>query len=370
MRSLEISSIAKIGFINLIPALRLMDNFKTTSYTQTLDENASGCFSCPYFANCLAHTSEHCNRCLKKKYKLDENVTYVNEKNRYGEKAPLQRNALLLFLYMHYLHPDQYGLVQVDIKKAAETIHCAERSVRNNLHLLDKQNYIVLQKGEYPGTYFAFIQSYPQYFHTMEQGGRNYIALSYDTFQTLTEEKEINALRLSIRILTSSIDSTTPKLLHNETSFKEIRRLLPNYCCNKLIRHLADTKTFHKLFQIAQSAHTMFIDIVEAFNPNKLTENLKKDCLIQIDNCIDLINEKANQLGYKYGKHWFLNKKEKNDIANIALQYRPVHIINALHTVYDSFILPGRPVDNVGALVRSITQSNSRFYDLNTELYN
>ena len=104
-----------------------------------------------------------------------------------------------------------------------------------------------------------------------------------------------------------------------------------------------------KPFTRYSTLRSRLIDIVEAFNPNKLTENLKKDCLIQIDNCINLINEKANQLGYKYGKHWFLNKKEKNDIANIALQYRPVHIINALHTVYDSFILQGRPADNVGA---------------------
>lgn len=366
MLSSEIASIAKIGFINLIPALRLMDNFKTISYTQILDENASGCLSCPHFKDCRQHTSDHCNRCLKKTYKLDETVKYVNEKNRYGDKAPLQRNALLLFLYIHYLHPDQYGLVQINIARAAETIHCTDRSIRNNLHLLNKQNYITLQKGEYPGTYFAFIQSYPQYFNTMEQGGRNYISLSYETFQTLTEEKEINTIRLSMRILTSNIDSTTPKLLRNETSFKEIRRLLPNYCCNKFVRHITETKTFHTLFQIAQTAHTLFIDIVETFNPNKLTENLKKDCLIQIDQCMDLINEKANQLGYKYGKHWFLSKKEKNDIANIALQYQPIHIINALHTVYDSFILQGREIDNVGALVRSITQSNSRFYNLNS----
>lgn len=366
MYSSEPSSIAKLGFINLIPAMRLMDNFKTISYTQVLDESGSGCSSCPHFASCKLHTSDHCIRCLKKKYKLDETVKYVNEKNRYGEKTPLQRNALLLFLYLHYLHPDQYGLVQVTVSKAAETIHCTERSIRNNLHLLNKLNYISLQKGEYPGTYFAFIQSYPQYFHTMEQGGRNYISLSYNTFQTLTEEKEINTIRLSLRILTSAIDGTTPKLLHNETSYKEIRRLLPNYCCNKFVRRITETKTFHTLFQIAHTAHTVFIDIVEAFNPNKLAENLKKDCLLQIDECIKSINEKANQLGYKLGKHWFLTKKEKADIANIALQYQPIHIINALHTVYDSFILQKRKIDNVGALVRTITQSNSRFYDLNS----
>ena len=81
MYSSEPSSIAKLGFINLIPAMRLMDNFKTISYTQVLDESGSGCFSCPHFASCKLHTSDHCIRCLKKKYKLDETVKYVNEKN-------------------------------------------------------------------------------------------------------------------------------------------------------------------------------------------------------------------------------------------------------------------------------------------------
>lgn len=366
MISPDVSSIAKIGFINLIPALRLMENFKTTNYIQVLDENASGCFSCPHYANCQSHTSSHCENCPKKQYQLEEQIKYINEKNRYGDKSPLQRNALLLFLYIHYLHPDQYGLIQIHTAKAAETIHCTERSIRNNLQLLEKQNYISLKKGSYPGVYFAFIQSYTQYFNTMEQGGRNYISLSYNTFKTLTEEKEINTIRLSMRILTSSLDSTTPKLLHNEVPFKEIRKLLPNYCCNKFVKQITETKTFQTLFQVAKTAHTLFIEIIETFNPNKLAENLKRDCLIQIENCLNSINEKANQLGYKYGKHWFLTNEQKKDIANIALQYNPIHIINALNTIYQSFICQGRTIDNIGALVRTITKSNSQFYSLNS----
>lgn len=355
------SETASIGLKNLIPALRLMDNYKIIESKQVVDEVTTGCFSCPYFSHCLEHTIPQCNMCTKKVYRIIDTPKYINEKNRFGEKKSLKRNALLLLLYLHFLHPDNYGLITLHVKDAAALIGCEERTIRNNMELLNKHHYICLQKGLFPGTYRAFIQSYSDYFLPANQGGRGYITISYNTLKTLANETNLNSIRLSLRVLVSSVDSSIPGLLHKEHTLFSLRQLLPTYCCNKLLKAAFSTESFKKIFEVSQTAYTIYLDIKETHHPGKLVSQIKQDCKLQVENYIKELNNNATKLGYRVGKHWFPTKEDISDIASIALQYDTKHIIRAIQQIYNDFVLQNRKIDKLGALVRTLAHTNSQY---------
>lgn len=355
---------ASIGLKNLIPALKLMDNYKIIQSKQVVDEAASGCVSCPHLKTCKEHTSSRCNMCFSKVYKIIDTPVYINEKNRFGEKKTLKRNALLLLLYLHFLHPDHCGLVTLSIKDAADFIGCDERTIRNNMELLDKNNYICKQKGLYPGTYRAFIQSYNDYFLPANKGGRGFITLSCDTLTALVKEKNLNSIRLSLRVLVSSVDSGIPSLIHKEHTLTQIRQLLPSYCCNKTLKEAFSSSVFHKLFEVSLTAYTVYLDVKHKFHPANVASELKSVCADKVQAFLKELNDKATKLGYKHGKHWFPTKEQLADIHSIALQYDVAHILNAMQCIYHDFILRDRPIDNLGALVRTVTSTNARYFSV------
>ena len=350
---------ASIGLKNLIPALGLMSNYKIVDSVQVVDEIKSGCLNCPHRISCNEHTDSFCKSCLHKVYKIEDSITYVNEKNTYGEKKTLKRNALLLLLYLHFLHPDGCGLVTIHIKDAAKAIGCEERTVRNNLNLLNNAEYICLQKGLYPGTYRVFIQSYEEYFLPANQGGRGYISMSKDAFLTFSDEKDLNTIRIGLRMLAGTASKRKLSFVNRECTFRQMKQLLPDYVCTKTLKNSLQSSCINKIFQVSKSIYTDFVQIKDEYNPEKLKERLLKHCREKIEKWQKENNDAATKRGYKHAKHWFLNNEELNSITAIGLQYDIKFILTALEKIYTDYISKNLKIENTGALVRSLTRTYS-----------
>ena len=137
-----IRNYASIGKAIIIQAVGIQRNY-SENVTIKIDKEKTGCISCPYaeFPN-----AEKCAVCEKRCFITEKK--YINEKNKYGTKNRLKINALKMLIYFHFLHPDSNGLIKnVSIKELAQTLHCDERTVTNNIKLLQDYGYIYFSKS-------------------------------------------------------------------------------------------------------------------------------------------------------------------------------------------------------------------------------
>ncbi len=152
--------------------------------------------------------SDLCVNCPNRVYHKEMKKIYVNEKARYGERTTLSRNAILVFVYLHFLSPDENGFIRmVNIQEAADFLHCCPRTVRNSLNSLASSGYIALRKLEnIPCHYSVFLSEFKDYFRTAKEGGRGYLLLTKETFLALAGQSTINSLRLAVRSILSFAD--------------------------------------------------------------------------------------------------------------------------------------------------------------------
>ena len=116
---------APVGQAVLRSAIRLSDNFIKFREVAVFDPGASGCY------DCLHAGSDLCANCPNKVYHKEMKKIYVNEKARYGERMTLSRNAILVFVYLHFLSPDENGFIRmVNVQEAAEFLHRQRRRPR------------------------------------------------------------------------------------------------------------------------------------------------------------------------------------------------------------------------------------------------
>ena len=344
---------ASIGNAVLISSLYTQKNHYKFVEKKTVNEFDSGCFACPHFR------TPDCEACTNKVYDTSFEKIYINEKNRFGTRKNLKRNAILLFMYFHFLGPDKNGLIQFDAEEAAEKLNCNEKSIYNNLKLLSKNSYITYSPGTYPGAFNVFILDYNSYFKKAESGGRGYSVISSSIFDQLTEMKDINTIRLSIRnlVLGSSYLSDPKK------SYDELKRCLPKYCTKEKIRSITGSKQFTNIFNISQKKRYINIIVKEQFNPVSIANHLREDCKIAVLEKIDSINKFVvdNKLRFKIN----LNNNDLTDIINIALRIPIRFICEAFDYIYKDYISHNQHVSNMGALVRTIAEYNAEVAALN-----
>ena len=180
---------APVGQAVLRSAIRLSDNFIKFREVAVFDPGASGCY------DCLHAGSDLCANCPNKVYHKEMKKIYVNEKARYGERMTLSRNAILVFVYLHFLSPDENGFIRmVNVQEAAEFLHCCPRTVRNSLNALASSGYIAVRKLEnIPCHYSVFLSDFRDYFRTAKEGGRGYLLLTRETFLALAGQSTCEA---------------------------------------------------------------------------------------------------------------------------------------------------------------------------------
>lgn len=368
MHMLSLSCTASIGVAVLTSSLHLRKNYVEYHTKTGIDSVKSGCYECSFFNETnVKNEIGTCKNCPEKVYNVQTHKMYVNESNKYGKRKKLKKNALLLFMYLHYLHPDTNGYIKsIDIYKAAEILKCNPKTIRNNLYLLNMHGYIALGKGGYPGSYQAFLMDFKDYFKAAKEGGRGYAVISYNTFQTLVEAKDINTLRLTIRTILKAVDEEEKNKQYKERTFKELKLELPEYCTNKTVKKVINHSVFQKIFRVKEEKYTAQFLLRDDFNPRNTANALRADCKQAIYSYVEKVNKKANgsMKSLLTIAPIMLNKQQYDDIANISLQY-PIHeILNAFKQVYFDYIVPNIPVENIGALVRTITKINCEFLSI------
>ena len=345
---------APVGQAVLRSAIRLSDNFIKFREVAVFDPGASGCY------DCLHAGSDLCANCPNKVYHKEMKKIYVNEKARYGERMTLSRNAILVFVYLHFLSPDENGFIRmVNVQEAAEFLHCCPRTVRNSLNALASSGYIAVRKLENsPCQYSVFLSDFRDYFRTAKEGGRGYLLLTRETFLALAGQSTINSLRLAVRSILSFADGRERADAQNPRSYPEIARALPGYCSRKHILAETDRDAFRKIFDVQSDRYTIRMRIRADFDPAGASDLLRKDCESAVLDLLKELNKNASR-----AHRLSFTKAEMRDISGIALRYSVPNVLHAIRQVMREYIETDRAVKNVGALIRTYAKANAAFSD-------
>lgn len=349
-----LSVTASIGFTSLVPALRQKKNHKKTVTRSVFNKDASGCRYCSKSADGMFHPdSPICADCPCRVFDTEVRTVYVNEKSRYGKKIPLRRNALLLFLYLHFLFPNKDGLVHIDTEDAAEYLCCSERTVINNLKLLEEREYIALSRYGY--RFMAFILDYKNYFLPADKGGRGYSIFTSEIMDTLVKMHSITEIRISLRSMLACIDTGLNKSPVCEQSYDDLKLGLPAYCSTKTIRHTMSGKNFSTMFNSRLKKHSAIIGLRQNFDPVHVRRKYQDECINSVRKLMESINTGSS--GRHKKRTLYISESDLDDIGLIALRYPVDCIIRAVRQYYEQYIVHNQKVRSVGALVRTITET-------------
>ena len=337
---------APVGQAVLRNAICLKQNHIIYKDEKVFDPVATGCDRCS-----MRGQSNLCADCLLKIYKTEKKKVYVNEKSRYGEKQRLNRNAILLFLWLHFDNPDENGFIKrVDVVDVAEMLKCHPRTVVNNLHELSEYGYIAISKLPVPGYYAIHLSDYRDYFKQAKNGGRGYVTVSYEMFTRLCEQRSINALRLAVRGILTSTEQMIRNGLVEDRTYKDVKNELPAYVTKREIRDIIHSEPFQMLFTVsAKKKYTFSYQLKPAYT-NNVRDALVEDCKKAVLSYIHTINENNK-------KNFLLKDEDVKNIADIGAKYPLPFIIKAVETVYKTYVCKTLPIQDVGALVRTITKS-------------
>lgn len=298
---------------------------------------------------------------LRKNYSIiNENgeKVYINEKNRFKQRPVLKKNALLLFLYLHFLNPDTLGIVGIDIEDAAEFLQCTERTIKNNLRLLESKDYIRASFSTFtPGYYHIMLPEHKDYFKNRVSGGTGYSVITKDCFSKLLCLPDINSLRLALRNILPETEKAKRNVRRLEKSYREVQRDLPAYCTKSKIKDITKNNSFGELFHTKIKKRFIIIETRTQFNPAHTANAIRQDAADKILIKIEQINKAAVENNRHFKFH--LTNIQMEDVANIALKIRVDYILSALDTVYNEYISHNIRVDNLPALIRTVAEFNS-----------
>lgn len=352
------STFAGIGLKMLIPALNLRRNTKEYRPVRKLDESASGCFSCPHYNTDAAA----CSSCEKKQYYTETETIYLNERNRYGYRKPLKKNALLLLMHLYFLNPDRNGLIRkIDPEEMAEALCCSVRTIVNNLHLLHDAGYILLARHEIPGYYQAFISEYQSSFDPAEKGGRGFVRLSRDFLKALTQLSDTNMIRLAVRSYIDNLQYEGRHSVQREKSIHEIKHLLPEYVTKKKLFSILSDDFFTKLFHVTTSKRSATIITLPEFDSSTVADLAKEDCRQKTLALLEQINHGARPgKGRRNGSSLHFSSRELTDIANIALRLPVDSILYGIRQFYEKYVIRNIVYQNAPSLIRTFAADHAQ----------
>ena len=379
-------SFGNIGKAVLAKALGLQKNYSEVieSTQEVIDVEASGCEACKWHSIKSVTRegeelySECCRACEACPHRLMKTVCtykkkYCNETNQFGGYLPrLKTNAIKLFLAYHLLDVDRYGFVRgADPKELAGLLNCDVKTIHNNNELLREYGYISYAKAD-NGRINLYLPDYENYFKPASSGGRGFLVVSEGVFEELLKIESINELRLTLRQLMEFDLLGNHDACSIEKSYKELKRMLPDYCKRNIIQ-----KASRKLTMFVTEIKDTLVKfmIKPEFDAKRKKEEalnfyeqeLRTFCkefthdVIQLNTAIcdakdskfmDFFSEEAEEY-----TAWFLTELEISDLASLCLQYSYNSVMEALASIYRTYRLKNTHISNLGGLARTVIKS-------------
>lgn len=391
----------KIGRAPLIQLIGLQPNFKRT--VKVLDEKASGCDKCPYapLSGYLIPYDSICDRCARAV--ISEKTVYVNEHNIYSRNNPysdthlLKAGAIRLYIVLHFCGIDtKHGITDtITVPELAELLSCHSKTVKNNLNTLEEHGYIKILPAE--DEWFSVqIINYSQNFQKADRGGRGYIMFSQDLLKEVLSHRHTNELRLCLRLInetTLNMDKGGAHKARTKLTYEDLRRYLPFYVKPHIIRQIM-TNLSSLFADVNTGRSAMIVTLAPEFVASKVYTAEKHrnfveitDFTNQLRQVIDAFNRSPEEgssgiqeaginlpgihitddLKIKYDalQNFYLVESDRNDMANLALEYSISEVKEALLVVYNEYIQPRTEIESsLGGLVRRIIQNERKFFEL------
>lgn len=432
------TNFARIGNANLLKALGLKTNYKQdlvkvdnsidktccTKCSQAgsasfdvckdcpraipkVDFGLSGCYDCSNFVNrqhldmldpaTAAMTIATCKNCSTAVQQIEYKTVYVNERNKYltpkdrqqevtlGKPLVLGKNALKLYLHIHFLNADKSGIVRnISFSKLSKILNCDIRTIKTNMQLLMDYGYILYTKSSsYRGRYTIVILGYKDYYLTASQGGRGYFSMSKDILDAITNITDTTELRITLRtIVETNIHASNSKEISMTTTYSDIRRALPTYCKPNIIRK-ALANSFISLQTYEEDNEELILTIPAEYNSNLLKHTAFDNDLQRLGKHIDDLNTNIDTLKSSKAsisekqkiesdlinnniavplfsaelKHFIVKTQDLNDLAAISIKFGFDITWHCLANIYNDYILKNVPIENLPALTRTYIQN-------------
>ena len=393
---------AKIGKAILIQAIGIAHNHKI------LHVNCNACSNCPHFSTLcgVGHTgdiasfitSTSCAQCPHhKEYEEAKNMseaTYVNEKNRFGDKKRLSNLSLKLLVLYHFYEINATGLIMnINIKDVAQKLECTVRSVRNCNTELQNAGYLYTTNSHL-GIYSVYIPEYQNYFKSASQGGRGYITLSKELLDYIISIKKVTPLRMALRTLSELDTASNDVYIKN---INDIRLYLPEYCRRNVICKFLDfLKPIFKAEYTAASNSIRFEYICEKVNVKSAKPAIIKKFKNKL---IDFKVSMANDQAYLHNNKDFpdihtlnnadffeginltpdyidalpsglFSSAETNDLAELSYTYTFDIVREALKIYFKEYFLKQEHIESLGGLIRTIIRNNVIDQRFNLQKFN
>lgn len=371
----RMSSYAQLGKAELIQAIGVIDDYNELSEIELEIEEGK--------AKTILTQEKH------------------SEKDKYGDKERLATAPFLLWMYLHYLSPDEQGLIRnISIVDAAEYLNLSVKGIRMAIKTLSKLGYIY-SSDIIKNIVTVMLPDFKNYFKSKEQGGHGYLELSETNFLSIVaiaaertkrgsknpnakyENKSIiNKIRIKMRSFIMC-DYAQRQFKRNkkadtmvEKTVRQMLQFLPRYIYPKklleLLCSIRDTIAYAVIDdKIRMNAIVADFNGVKERNSriHSLSKNVKNK-LQDMNYVIEQYNAAEEKEPYELTKHgiylredietcyiYTYSDEDLKDIAKLCLQYSEDIVFDALGYVYSNFIILGRTIKSIGALLRASIKS-------------
>lgn len=337
------------------------------------------CKNCPWIEAAMKNPSSAVVKKLNQQCSCCSNhhediLQYINEKNKYGTKEKVCRNAIQLFMLLHTFHPSQSGYIgNISIHSISITLNVSERTIKNCLNILSKKNYIFVDYMGH-GFFNTILLDYPKYFLTADKGGRGFVKIPEDTLDKLCKIKNILAFRVILRQFLEGNEQDTSK------SYNQLRKTLPNYCKrNVIIKALTDYK--NTIYNIKTSLNDVLFSLQESSNTKSLIQAEKENAIAHFQKILAELDDfiwsgQPVSSVPEHLKRFVYNPLNQNsvpelvffqknntegliyDLAQLSLTYSIETVTNALADTYrDKMCQKHSLIRNIGAYVQTVIKS-------------
>lgn len=378
----------------LIPLIGIAENYSTyedtceVSHVQVITETCMGCncyATSPFVAGC-EHCSSTCKNCpfyqSEAQYVSKKIKQYKNEKNYFGNKEKVGKSAIKLWIALHFCSPDDFGLVRgITMSKITKLTGLNTRQVKYALKNLTKKGYIspsaCIQNCN--SAFDVMIADYQKLYAKAEKGGKGYITLSEDNLAEIMAFKNVNELRMYIRLYLTC-DETAVKHNNQYQHFSAVKldvakKWLPSYLTFSNVKSILSE--LKKYFSVQESEDAKFSVTFMNTTPGKLLYNEKiEDAKSEVFEYIREINRLVmskpdsktlnNMLQLDIcclPKKWkdkmiyiHENSRQVHDLAKLAIEFDLDAVKKAISSIVRNFHFEDKEIISWGALARNYIQ--------------
>lgn len=255
---------------------------------------------------------------------------YRSEDKIFGADSVIHTNAILLYIYLHFLQPSANANVLIDVNDAADYLGRPVRTIVNNLRILRKKGYINFEQGVLDNTYDVFIEYFEDNSLHACDGGSGYLAIDRTVMDKLVEISRINTLRFVLRSMLNTVPGKQNFGLQSGCTMSELRRIFPTYTQKKDVKKILEDKTVTQLLHIRVGNKINYLKVRIADKFDSLAIKAR-----QLAGARSKLKELFTSLDLKYPENKFApSKKELDKISNITLNYPIDTLMRAIKQVY------------------------------------